>query len=111
MSAKHPISLTDAARAALKDLLEQRSAIGVRIKLRARGCSGLSYVLEYVDQVVPGEDTIPISQSENLYIHAAAFMFLVGTEMDFQASDTRSGFVFRNPQEKGQCGCGSSFYV
>lgn len=111
MSDKQPIRLTDMARAALIGMLEKREAVGVRVKLRARGCSGLSYVLEYVDTTHEGEDCVPISPGKHLYIHSAAFMFLVGTEMDYHDTDTRSGFVFYNPQQKGQCGCGSSFYV
>jgi iron-sulfur cluster assembly protein len=105
------IRLTDEARTELLRLLEQRPEHGVRIRLRTRGCSGLSYVLEYVDVPNEEEEKIPINESYFLYVHTKALLFLVGTEMDFQETPTRRGFVFRNPQEKGQCGCGASFHV
>jgi iron-sulfur cluster assembly protein len=105
------ISLTDEARRELVHLLAQRPEHGVRIRLRTRGCSGLSYVLEYVDIPNEEEEKIPIDDLRFLYVHTKALLFLVGTEMDFQETPTRRGFVFRNPQEKGQCGCGSSFHV
>ena len=105
------IRLTPSASKELLRLLDQRSERGVRIRLRTRGCSGLSYVLEYVDDPNAEEEQIPINDRYVLYVHNKALLFLIGTEMDFQETPTRRGFVFKNPQEKGSCGCGASFHV
>jgi iron-sulfur cluster assembly protein len=105
------IGLTPPATQELLRLLDQRTEKGVRIRLRTRGCSGLSYVLEYVDIPNEEEEKVAIDADHSLYVHAKALLFLVGTEMDFQETPTRRGFVFRNPHEKGQCGCGASFHV
>jgi iron-sulfur cluster assembly protein len=105
------ISLTSDATKELLRLLDQRPEHGVRIRLRTRGCSGLSYVLEYVDRPNVEEENIAINDRYFLYVHTKALLFLVGTEMDYQETPTRRGFVFRNPHEKGQCGCGASFHV
>lgn len=85
--------------------------MGVRIRLRTRGCAGMSYVMEYVDQILDTDEIIPLQGNKSLCIHRAALMFLVGTEMDYEKTDVRSGFVFHNPNEKGRCGCGTSFHV
>jgi len=105
------IHLTPTAVTELLRLLDQRPEHGVRIRLRTRGCSGLSYILEYVNTPNPEEETMAIDDRYSLYIHNKALLFLVGTEMDFQETATHRGFVFRNPHEKGQCGCGASFHV
>lgn len=105
------IRLTQAAMDRVAHLLEQRDACGVRIRLRTRGCSGLSYVMEYVEEPQSTDEAIPLMEGKMLFIHNKALLFLVGTEMDYQETPTRSGFIFRNPNEKGQCGCGASFHV
>ncbi len=105
------IRVTPSALSELLRLLELRPEHGVRIRLRTRGCSGLSYVLEYVDEPNAEEEKIAITDQYFLYVHNKALLFLIGTEMDFQETSTRRGFVFRNPQEKGSCGCGASFHV
>ena len=106
-----PIRLTPAAMERMTHLLAQRNVCGVRIRLRTRGCSGLSYVMEYVEDPQNTDEVIPLSEGKGLFVHNRALLFLVGTEMDYQETPTRSGFVFRNPNEKGQCGCGASFHV
>lgn len=105
------IRVTPSASSELLRLLQLRPERGVRIRLRTRGCSGLSYVLEYVDEPNAEEEKIPLTEHYSLYVHNKALLFLIGTEMDFQETPTRRGFVFRNPQEKGSCGCGASFHV
>lgn len=105
------IRLTQRALSELLRLLDQRPEHGVRIRLRTRGCSGLSYVLEYVDEPNAEEEKITINDRYFLYVHNKALLFLIGTEMDFQETPTHRGFVFKNPQEKGSCGCGASFHV
>jgi iron-sulfur cluster assembly protein len=107
-----PITVTQAAIARVRDLLEKRGkpSLGVRIGVRSRGCSGLSYTLEFVDTANPGDEGVQ-AEDVKIFIDPKASMFLFGTEMDFVEEKLQSGFVFRNPNEKGRCGCGESFHV
>lgn len=106
-----PICVTPAAVERLGYLISKRPGAGVRLKLKAKGCSGLSYVMEYVDSPAEGDEVVVLNETITLFIQSRALLFLVGTEMDYQETPTQSGFVFKNPQEKGRCGCGSSFHV
>ena len=104
--------ITPAAAERVKQLVSarQKPTAGLRLAINSRGCSGLSYVLEYTDQPDPHAETIQVD-GVNIYIDPKAIMFLIGTEMDYIEEDLESGFVFRNPNEKGRCGCGESFHV
>jgi iron-sulfur cluster assembly protein len=104
--------LTEAAAAHVKTLLEGRGkpSCGIRIGLRSKGCSGLSYTLEFADEVGPYDEVINLHDIKVL-IDPKAVMFIMGSEMDFVEDKLTSGFVFNNPNAKGMCGCGESFHV
>jgi len=107
-----PIAITEAAAARVRALLDQRGkpSAGVRVGVRSRGCSGLSYTIEYADERGKFDEVVS-DKGITLLIDPKAIMFVVGTEMDFVEDKLQSGFVFRNPNEKGRCGCGESFHV
>jgi iron-sulfur cluster assembly protein len=107
-----PISVTPAAVERVKSLLSQRGkpAAGVRIGIRTKGCSGMSYTLEYADEKTPFDEVVE-ADGVTILIDPKATMFILGTEMDYVEDKLESGFVFRNPNEKGRCGCGESFHV
>ena len=112
MALKQALMVTDAAAERIQGLLAARGkpALGVRVGVRARGCSGLSYTLEYADE--KGKfDEIVEANGVTILIDPKATMFILGTEMDFVEDKLQSGFTFRNPNEKGRCGCGESFHV
>lgn len=106
------VTLTPAASQRIKAMIEERGspAEGVRLGIRARGCSGMTYTLDFVDSRPPRDDVVD-ADGVRLFIDPQAAMFVVGTEMDYVQGDFESGFVFRNPNEKGRCGCGESFQV
>ncbi|NBT85803.1 MAG: iron-sulfur cluster assembly accessory protein [Alphaproteobacteria bacterium] len=109
---KAPIEITEAALGRVKYLLEKRGkpSLGIRIGLRTKGCSGLSYTLEYADECHPMDEVLE-KEGVTILIDPKATLFILGTEMDFVEEKMQSGFVFRNPNEKGRCGCGKSFHV
>jgi iron-sulfur cluster assembly protein len=107
-----PINVTPAALERVRTLLAQRGkpSAGVRIGIRARGCSGMSYTLEYADEKTSFDEVVE-TDGVTILIDPKATMFILGTEMDYVEDKLESGFVFRNPNEKGRCGCGESFHV
>ena len=106
------ITLTTKAIQAVKKLLEDRKkdSEGIRIGVKTKGCSGLSYTLEYVDTKDNSDEKIVVDDV-NVFIDPKASLFLIGTKMDYVEDDLQSGFQFSNPNDKGRCGCGESFHV
>jgi len=106
------LTVTDAAAARIQALLDKRGkpAVGVRVGVRSRGCSGLSYTLEYADEKGKFDEVVE-DKGVTVLVDPKAIMFILGTEMDFVEERLESGFVFRNPNEKGRCGCGESFHI
>lgn len=106
------IQMTEAAVERVKALLDKRGkpSAGIRIGVRSKGCSGLSYTLEYADDRGRFDEVVE-NGGVTVLIDPKAVMFVLGTEMDYVEEKLQSGFVFRNPNEKGRCGCGESFHV
>jgi iron-sulfur cluster assembly protein len=106
------MSVTPSAAERVKALIEGRGkpTAGIRIGVRTKGCSGMSYTLEFADAQQPMDEVIETAGIK-LLIDPKASLFLIGTEMDYEEEKLKSGFVFRNPNEKGRCGCGESFHV
>lgn len=112
MTLPPPIQMTPAALAQVKALLDSRGkpSLGLRIGVRTKGCSGLSYTLEFADEKNPFDEEVQVD-GITVLIDPKATMFILGTEMDYVEDKLESGFVFNNPNEKGRCGCGESFHV
>ena len=106
------MAVTPAAAERVKALIESRGkpTAGIRIGVRSKGCSGMSYTLEFADSQQPMDEVVD-TQGVKLLIDPKASLFLIGTEMDYEEEKLKSGFVFKNPNEKGRCGCGESFHV
>jgi iron-sulfur cluster assembly protein len=111
-SRRQLVTITPAASDRIKMMIQERDrpTEGVRLGVRARGCSGMSYTLDFVEARPPQDDVVD-ADGIRLFIDPKAAMFVAGTEMDYVNGDFESGFVFRNPNEKGRCGCGESFRV
>jgi iron-sulfur cluster assembly protein len=111
------MSLTDAAAERVKTLVAKGTEsgaedqiLGLRVGVRSRGCSGLSYFVEYAKEQKRFEEMVE-DKGVKIFIDPAATMFLLGSEMDYVEDTLNSGFVFKNPNEKSRCGCGESFSV
>ena len=106
------ITITPAAAARIRDLVAKapKPVLGVRVGVKATGCSGMSYVVEYAEERRKFEDVIE-QDGAKVFVDPKAVMFLLGSELDYRESKMESGFSFSNPNEKGRCGCGESFSV
>lgn len=105
------ISLTTAAADHIQRNLDSRGrGEGIRLGVRTNGCSGLSYVFEFVDEV-DTSDVVFESSDVKLFIDPKSLVYLDGTELDFVKEGLNEGFQFNNPNAKGACGCGESFNV
>ncbi|MGF1738296.1 iron-sulfur cluster assembly protein IscA [Photobacterium satsumensis] len=105
------ITITEAAASRVATFLESRGkGIGLRLGVRTSGCSGMAYVLEFVDQLDEG-DQIFEEKGVKIIIDAKSMVYLDGTELDFAKEGLNEGFQFNNPNVSSECGCGESFNV
>ena len=106
------VTLTDAAAERVKALVAKSDepVQGLRIGVKTRGCSGMSYSVEYADEPKRFEEVVE-QKGVRLFIDPTAVMFILGSEVDYKEDRFTSGFTFENPNEKGRCGCGESFHV
>ena len=116
-SAKDPIVVTDRAAERVLELLAgegAKGAVGIRLGVRRRGCNGLSYTLNYAypDEAKHKNDVEMVApKGVRVYIEPMALFSVVGTTMDWEETELASEFTFKNPNSKGECGCGESFTV
>lgn len=105
------ISMTPAAADRVRSFLANRGkGLGLRLGLRTSGCSGMAYILEFVDGLNDDDDLYTID-GVNIIIDAKSLIYLQGIELDFIKEGLNEGFQFNNPNAKGECGCGESFTV
>lgn len=106
------LTLTETAASRVKALMAKANSdvIGLRVGLAKRGCSGMAYVVEYARDQRKFEEVIE-DKGVRVFVDPAATMFLIGAEMHWEEDRFSAGFTFRNPNEKGRCGCGESFHV
>ena len=105
------ITMTPAAESHVVRHLEHRNkGIGIRLGVRTTGCSGLSYVLEFVDEISE-EDVVFNCGDVQLIIDPKSLVYLDGTQLDYVKEGLNEGFEFKNPNVKDECGCGESFHI
>jgi iron-sulfur cluster assembly protein len=107
------LTISDGALKQIKLLLSARKepCEGIRVSVRTRGCSGLSYTIEYAikEKNITKYDDVVVREGINVFIDPKISMFLIGSVMIYEEEELKSGFDFVNPNEKGRCGCGESF--
>lgn len=105
------IQLTDLAAQKIKESLKSRGkGLGIKIGIKTAGCSGLSYVLEFVDERNSWDDEFK-SLGISIFVSPKDLVYVDGLIMDWQKKGLNEGFEFINPNETGKCGCGESFTV
>ena len=108
MSAFQVLSLTDAAKSRLGEIMSANDgAEGIRVGIKKGGCAGMEYTVDLVNEPDDNADKIE-TDSGIVYVARDATLFLLGTEMDFEVTKLRTGFVFNNPNQSSACGCGES---
>lgn len=103
------MTMTDAAAERVCELVDNADgdALGLRVGIKKGGCAGMEYTMDLVEEPSAGDDVVE-DKGAKLFIDPSAVLFLLGTEMDFEVTKFRSGFVFKNPNEVSACGCGES---
>jgi len=105
------MTLTDAAADRLRRLYDNgEQGRLLRIGVKTKGCSGMSYDMTWTDAPGPGDEVVR-DKDLTVLVDRKASLFLIGTVMDYETKALVSGFTFTNPNEKGRCGCGESFHV
>jgi iron-sulfur cluster assembly protein len=105
------ITLSESAANRVSSFLESRGkGEGVRLGVKTSGCSGLAYVLEFVDEVDEG-DVVFEDRGVKVIIDQKSLVYLDGTELDYGKEGLNEGFIFNNPNVKNECGCGESFTI
>ena len=105
------VTLTESAAERVKTFLEKRGkGIGLRLGIKTSGCSGLSYMLEFVD-TLNEDDQVFEQHGVKVIVDTKSLVYLDGTPLDFVKEGLNEGFKFTNPNVKDECGCGESFNV
>jgi iron-sulfur cluster assembly protein len=106
------VSVTDRAAERVREILAnaEAPAEGIRIGVKKGGCAGMEYTVDLVRQPQPGDDVVDIGGGK-VFVNPQATLFLLGTEMDFEVTKLRTGFVFKNPNQTSACGCGESVEI
>lgn len=106
------ITFTDTALNKIQKLTQAKGYAGIRLAVKTTGCSGLAYVLEYVEQYDPDASTINYAQPNFcVLVDKKSDVYLRGTQVDYVRQGLNEGFEFTNPNERDRCGCGESFRV
>ena len=105
------ITLTkQAAERAGKYLQSRGKGLGLKLAVKTTGCSGMAYVLEFVDKIDPNDEVFE-SHGVKIFVDPKSLIYIDGTELDFVREGLNEGFKFNNPNVKDSCGCGESFTV
>ena len=106
------MTLTDAAAARVQEIISasEKPIAGLRVGVRNGGCAGMSYTMEFAENVAPLDEIIE-DKGVKVLIDPKAVLFLLGAEMDFKVDRLSSTFTFRNPNETSACGCGESVAI
>jgi iron-sulfur cluster assembly protein len=107
------ITLTDKAKDKIKQNLSKRGkGVGIRIGVKTTGCSGLAYILEYVDEYTPELGVTNFADKDFVVlVDNKSLVYINGLTMDWVRNGLNEGFEFNNPNERDRCGCGESFRI
>lgn len=110
MSRFSVLTLTDKAAARVREIMQANDASGILVGVKKGGCAGMEYTIDLVTEELTGLDAVE-KEGARVFVAREAVLFLLGTEMDFEITTLRTGFVFRNPNQTSACGCGESVEI
>jgi iron-sulfur cluster assembly protein len=107
------LTITESAAKKIKQQLVKRGkGVGIHIGVKTTGCSGMAYVLEYMDTVPITRDWFKYeNHGATVYVNGRDLVYVDGMEIDYVRKGLNEGFEFNNPNERDRCGCGESFRV
>jgi iron-sulfur cluster assembly protein len=103
------LTLTDAAIERVRNItsMSDQNPVGIRVGIKKGGCAGMEYTVDLAVEANPADDKVE-RDGVTVFVAPEATLFLLGTQMDFETTTLRSGFVFNNPNQTSACGCGES---
>jgi len=105
------IKLTESAAQRVQDYLSRRGGgLGLRLGVKKTGCSGFAYVVNYAD-AIGDQDQVFEDRAVKIVVDSQSLPYIDGTVVDFIKDGLNEAFRFRNPNVKGECGCGESFNI
>jgi iron-sulfur cluster assembly protein len=106
------IRITDRAADRVREIVARAgdAAEGIRVGVKKGGCAGMEYTVDLVRRAEAADDVVDVGGAK-VFVNPQATLFLLGTEMDFEVTKLRTGFVFRNPNQTSACGCGESVEI
>ena len=104
------ITITEQAQSKIQKLVTTKGYAGIRLGVKTTGCSGLAYVLEYVDNPQPEDQCFDCANCR-VFVDPKSGAYLQGITVDYVRQGLNEGFEFRNPNERDRCGCGESFRI
>ena len=104
--------ITDAAAERVREIIanSDKSLVGVRVGVKNGGCAGMSYTMDFAEQIDRLDEVVE-DKGVKIVVDPKAVMFLLGTEMDYRIEKMSAGFVFKNPNQTSACGCGESVAI
>jgi len=113
---KQIFSLTPSARDRINNILTEKriesdkAIIGIRVSTKSGGCNGLTYKMDFIEEIPKGDDIVK-DNDITIAVDPRALLAVIGTEMDYITSPVKSEFIFNNPNAVSHCGCGESFSI
>lgn len=104
------VTLTDAAAARVREILDEREQGYLRVGVKNGGCAGMEYLMDYVSEISPLDEVVE-DKDVQIVVDAKAVLFLLGSTVDYETSVLSSKFTFKNPQQTDACGCGESVTI
>ncbi len=108
-----PLTATDIALEKIATLIaKKKNIIGIKVGIKKGGCAGYQYKLSYVEDISASDMLVEMAYKEqkiSIFIDPSAILVIFGSQIDYIKTDLKQGFVFNNPNKKGECGCGESF--
>ena len=106
------VTLTDVAAERVREIMANagKSYIGLRVGVKNGGCAGQEYTFAYAEEIGAMDEVVE-DKGVSILIEPKAILFLIGSEIDYEATRLASKFVFRNPNQTDACGCGESVTI